>query len=173
MQKRVTPAVVVILVVMAALISCRTQAPAQATPSPSADSISAASGQYYYAGSSYDRDAFVAALKAYPYAGSVTVATVNEDGSPNLAVVIPGLSPDGQYLMFGLADNRTAINMKERKLAVVAIYEYAPKAENKADRNRGARVILEYPGDEENERLNAGKDRKSLYMKIIEVIPLG
>lgn len=173
MQKRIFPAVVALLAVTAILGSCQTQAAAVAAPAPSADSISAASGQYYYAGSSYDRDALAAALKAYPYAGSVTVATVNVDGSPNLAVAIPGLSPDGQYLMFGLAENRTALNMKERGLAVVAIYEYAPRAENKADRNRGARVILQYPGDEENERLNAGKERKSIYMKIIEVIPLG
>lgn len=141
--------------------------------SPSADAISAASGKYYYEAGSYSAELLKAALSAYPYAGSVTIATVNEDGSPNLAVAIPGLSPDGQYLLFGLAENRTKANMIARKLSVVSIYEYAPKAENKADRNRGCRIIIEYPGDEVNSSLNAGKERPSLYMKIVRIMPLG
>jgi len=140
---------------------------------PSADSISAASGKYYYEAGTYSAELLKAALSAYPYAGSVTIATVNEDGSPNLAVAIPGLSPDGQYLMFGLAENRTKANMIARKLSVVSIYEYAPKAENKADRNRGCRIIIEYPGEDVNATLNAGKERPSLYMKIVKILPLG
>ena len=103
---------------------------------PSADSISAASGKFYYEAGSYTAEQLKAALSAYPYAGSVTIATVHEDGSPNLALALPGLTADGQYLTFGLAENRTKTNMTARKLAVVSIYEYKPTAENKADRNR-------------------------------------
>jgi len=140
---------------------------------PSADSISAASGKFYYEAASYTAEQLKVALSAYPYSGSVTIATVNEDGSPNLAVAIPGLSADGQYLTFGFAENRTKLNMTMRKLAVVSVYEYKPTAESKADRNRGCRIILEYPGDEANAALNAGKERPSLYMKIVKILPLG
>jgi hypothetical protein len=63
--------------------------------------------------------------------------------------------------------------MTTRKLAVVSVYEYKPTAESKADRNRGCRIILEYPGDEANAALNAGKERPSLYMKIVKILPLG
>lgn len=141
--------------------------------SPSVDTISAASGKLYYEAGSYNAEQLKAALSAYPYAGSVTIATVNEDGTPNLAVAVPGLSPDGQYLMFGLAENRTKANMLARNFAVVAIYEYRPTAESKPDRNRGCRIILEYPGAEANAALNAGKERPSLYMKIVKILPLG
>lgn len=141
--------------------------------SPSVDTISAASGKHYYEAGSYDAEKLKVALSKYPYAGSVTISTVNEDGSPNLAVAIPGLSADGQYLTFGLAENRTRLNMVGRRFAVVAIYEYAPTAENKADRNRGCRIIVEYPGEETNAALNAGKERPSLYMKIVKILPLG
>jgi len=140
---------------------------------PSVDSISAASGKFYYEAGSYSVEQLKAVLSAYPYAGSVTIATVNEDGSPNMAVAIPGLSSDGQYLTFGFAENRTKENMIARKLAVVCVYEYKPTAENKADRNRGCRIILEYAGKETNAALNAGKDRPSLYMKIVRILPLG
>lgn len=140
---------------------------------PGTDVLTAASGQYYYAASSYSPEALAAALKSFPYPGSVTVATVNEDGTPNLAVAIPALSADGKYLSFGLADNRTKTNMIKRLYAVVCVYEYNPRAENKADRNKGARIILSYPGDEENKSLNAGKERPALFMRIVKILPLG
>jgi hypothetical protein len=135
--------------------------------------MSAASGALHYAAGSYDAQQLKAALVKYPYAGSVTIATTNEDGSPNLIVAIPGLSADGQYMTFGLADNRTKINMIKGGLAVVAIYDYKPLATDKLERNRGCRLILEYPGDEANAALNAGKERPSLYMKIVKILPLG
>lgn len=148
-------------------------APSTFAATPSVDSMSAASGKYYYEAGMYSPEQLKAALAAYPYAGSVTIATVNEDGSPNLTVAIPGLSADGQYLMFGFAENRTKANMIARKFAVVGIYDYKPTAESKADRNRGCRLILEYPGDEANAAMNAGKARPSLYMKIVKILPLG
>ena len=164
---RIVPLVSLVLLALAA------PGPAFGQAKPGTDVLTAASGQYYYAASSYTPEALAAALKAYPYAGSVTVATVNADGTPNLAVAIPALSADGAYLSFGFADNRTKANMIERGYAVVCVYEYNPRAENKADRNKGARIILSYPGDEENKALNAGKERPSLYMKIVKILPLG
>ena len=155
------------------LSSCATQAATIPVLKPSVDTISAASGALYYAAGSYDAQQLKAALVKYPYAGSVTIATTNDDGSPNLIVAIPGLSTDGLYMTFGLADNRTKINMVKGGLAVVAIYDYKPLATDKLERNRGCRLILEYPGDEANAALNAGQERPSLYMKIVKILPLG
>lgn len=159
------------------LASCAPRTTEQADSQPeviaSVDTISAASGALHYEAGSYDAAQLKVAMTKYPYPGSVTIATSNEDGSPNLIVAIPGLSEDGQYMTFGLADNRTKVNMVEQGMAVVAIYEYQPFAEDKLDRNRGCRVILEYPGDEANATLNAGKERQSLYMKIVKILPLG
>ena len=42
--------------------------------------------------------------------GGCTIATVNQDGSPNLIVAVPGVA-DGNHLIFGWAD-------KDRKSVV-------------------------------------------------------
>lgn len=141
---------------------------------PSADTVSAASAVSYYADSSYDLAALQKALSSYPYPVSISIATVNEDGSPNLAVCIPGITDDGKYLVFGLSDNRTKENFEERGLGVVLFYEYTPAAE-KAERNKGCKVVVKYVGDEENDRLNkeAGNENASIYMEIVDILPIG
>lgn len=165
-----------LLLLVAVLLMAGCSAPEETEQAlvASADTITAASGTSYYAGSSYDLDALKEALGAYPYPVSVTVSTVNADGSPNLAVAIPGISEDGKYLTFGLAENRTRENLTERELAVVLFYEYTPEAE-KALRNQGCKVVVGYVGDEENKRLNeeAGNENPSLFMEIIEILPIG
>lgn len=103
------------------------------------------------------------------------IATTNADGSPNLAVAIPGITEDGKYLILGLADNRTKANMTERDLAVVMFYEYNPTAVEKTDRNRGCRVVARYVGDKENTHLNKEANAKnpSIYLEIVELLPIG
>ncbi len=108
----------------------------------------------------------------------MTIATTNVDGSPNLSVVIPGISQCGNYLVFGMEENRTGVNFVERKLAVVSFYEYNPPKEidpqnRLATGDRGCRVIVQYPGDEINEELNVGRARPAIFMEIVEVLPLG
>ncbi len=142
---------------------------------PSVDSITAASGQWYYPAGSYDLGALQAALGAYPYKVTVGIATTNADGSPNLAVAIPGITEDGKYLKLGLADNRTKTNLTERKLVVVMFYEYNPTAVEKTDRNKGCRVVANYVGEAENTRLNneANAKNPSMYLEIVEILPIG
>jgi len=144
------------------------------TADPNVDTITAASGQAYYGGSSYDLPALQAALGAYPYATTIAVSSINADGSPNMSVVIPGITDDGKYLTFGLAGNRTRENFIQREIAVVLFYEYTPTAE-KAERNKGCRVVVKYVGDRKNNQLNeaAGNERPSLFMEIVEILPLG
>lgn len=141
---------------------------------PDVDSITAASGTPYYKNSSYNLEQLKTALGSYPYPTAISVATVNEDGSPNLSVVIPSLSADGQYLTFGLAGNRTKENFLSQKLAVVMFYEYTPTAD-KANRNKGCKVVVKYVGDSKNKRLNsaADKDGSTIFMEIIEILPIG
>jgi hypothetical protein len=84
------------------------------------------------------------ALKARKAA--VSVATTNADGTPNAAVVIPGVV-DEKTLMFGLADNQTKVNLKERGYAVITAYIYTPDAQDKFQRNIGARLVVKYISD--------------------------
>jgi len=163
MTKKFSVLILMLLVLTAAAIAA-----------PDVDTITAASGMPYYKNSSYNLEQLKASLAAYPYKAAISVATVNADGSPNAAVVIPGLTADGRYLTFGLAGNRTRDNFIERELAVVMFYEYTPSAD-KANRNKGCKVVVKYVGNPENERLNraAGNEKPSLFMEIIEILPIG
>lgn len=169
---------VLVLVMAFAAVGCSKKqvAPVAAEAAkPSVDSITAASGQLYYPAGSYDLPALQAALAVYPYKVTVGIATTNADGSPNLAVAIPGITADGKYLKLGLADNRTKVNIAERELVVVMFYEYNPTAVEKTDRNKGCRVVARYVGDEENTRLNTEANAKSpsIYLEIVEIMPIG
>ena len=173
-----TMVLLLVLVVMFVTVGCtpkQTAAVATEAAKPSVDTITAASGQLYYPSGSYDLPELQAALSSYPYKTTVGIATTNSDGSPNLAVAIPGITSDGKYLKLGLADNRTKENMTERELTVVMFYEYNPTAVEKGDRNRGCRVVARYVGDKENARINkeANEKNPSLYLEIVELLPIG
>ncbi len=168
----------VMLGVLFSVVGCTRQQPTVGeteAAKPSVDTITAASGQLYYPAGSYDLGKLQAALEAYPYKVTVGIATTNADGSPNLAVAIPGITEDGKYLKLGLADNRTKTNLTERKLVVVMFYEYNPTAVEKTDRNKGCRVVASYVGEEENTRLNneANAKNPSLFLEIVEILPIG
>ncbi len=143
----------------------------------SVDSVSKASTVQYYAKSSLEGEALWTALESRRCA--ISVATVNADGIPNAAVVIPGVAKDRTALIFGLAPNQTAENFKARKLAVVTAYIYDPSAAEKLDRNKGARIVVEYISDPElqkrlaEENKDRGASEKSTFMRIVKVIPLG
>ena len=138
-----------------------------------ADAVSAASKQNYYTGSSLTGNELLEALKNRELA--ISVATVNGDGTPNAAVVIPGVV-DSEILMFGLADNQTKINFVERKLAVITAYKYDPTAESKAERNVGARIVVEYIDDEaeiEDLMARTGAGTGTMFVRILKILPIG
>jgi len=143
----------------------------------SIDSISKASTSNYYTKTSLTGEDLWKALETYQL--SVSVATVNPDGSPNAAVVIPGVTKDRQHLFFGLAPNQTGINMKERKLIVVTATGYiAPKGDQKMTYS-GARIIAEYVSDPavQKKLVEQNKDKKAsdstIFLKIVKVLPIG
>lgn len=141
------------------------------------DSISAASKAFYYAKSSLTGEDLWKAIEQR--AGAVVVSTANEDGTPNAAVIIPGITKDRSALIFGIAPNQTLENLKARHVAVITIYIYTPTATDKFERNKGARIIAELITDKaEIERLAAeNKDRgaspQSTFLKIVKILPLG
>ncbi len=143
----------------------------------SADSVSAASKANYYAKSSLQGDDLWYAIENR--LGAVTMATVNADGSPTIATVIPGVVKDRSALMFGIAPNQTILNLRERKLAALSVYLYTAAATDKFARNRGARLVLELITDpaiiaklvEENK--DRGATAGTTFLRIVRIQPLG
>ena len=150
---------------------------ASALGAQSADSISKASTGIYYKQTSLEGENLWKALETYQCA--ISVATVNADGTPNAAVVIPGITTDRAYLYFGLAPNQTGINFKERKLAVVTVIGYAAPTATSKMFTSGARIIVEYVSDPtlQAQLVEANKDKKAtastIFMKIVRVLPIG
>lgn len=138
------------------------------------DSISSASTTQFYEDSAISGEELLDAIRNME--GSITLATTNEDGSPNLAVIIPGVA-DENTLMFGIAPNQTKINIEERKLAVMSVYIYNPEAVEKTDRNIGAKLVLKLVEDEEKiTKLTKDTDTPEgamTFMEIVKVLPLG
>lgn len=177
-MKRCILAVLVIGILFGSVIAIGAQeAVSGATKEWTIDSISAASKAFYYAKSSLTGEDLWKAIEAR--AGAVVVATANEDGTPNAAVIIPGISKDRTALIFGIAPNQTLENLKARHVAVVTIYLYTASATDKFERNKGARIIAELITDQtEIARLAAeNKDRGasagSTFLKIVKILPLG
>ena len=146
-----------ILLCSIALVGCANNASVKESSKTSvsddttvADTFTGASeGKYFYKDSALTDDALWNVMASYQAAP--TIATVNPDGSPNLAVFMPGLPMelDGErYFVFGLSDNQTKLNLEQNKTGVLALYQYDPTAEDKMERNVGARIKFEIVEDE-------------------------
>lgn len=114
--------------------------------SVSVESISAASTNAFYSESSFTREELVCLFTER--LGAVSIATTNADGALNLATAVPSMTEDGEYLFLSLSPCQTLTNLKERKMAVVESYIYNKDAEDKLDRNQGARVAVTLEEDE-------------------------
>jgi len=137
------------------------------------DTFTSASVVNFYESSALKGEALFTALRNRDTA--ITVATVNPDGTPNAAVVIPGVVNE-TTLQFGLADNQTKLNLQNDKRAVITAYIYSPKAVSKADRNIGAKLQVELITDAaelktlfETTKAPVG----TIFVKIIKIMPLG
>lgn len=143
----------------------------------SADSVSAASKTAYYAKSSLTGEDLWTVIAARQAA--VSMATVNADGTPNAAVVIPGVTKDRSALMFGIAPNQTLENLKARKFGVLTAYLYNPTAAEKLERNKGARILLELITDQATidrlvlENKEGGASATSIFLRVVKVMPIG
>ncbi len=74
--------------------------------------------------------------------GICTVATVNDDLTPNAGIFVT-MMPDEDHVSMVLAPNRTRSNIERTKTCVITYTVVDTRAENKADRYKGARLRLE------------------------------
>lgn len=138
------------------------------------DTTTAASQNYYGDVSLLTLEDLIPAITAFK--GACTFATVNEDGSPNLAVFVPGITENG-YIVSNQAPNATQTNIRRTKQAVIAYYIYNPEATERAEKYGGARLVVTLEEDpailEELIALNERYSENTLFLKIEEILPLG
>lgn len=158
------------------------------TLNPKVDTITSPSGDSNYEESTYDYNELEAALQKNAE-GNITpassIATVNDDGTPNVAVFtsVSYEEKDGtKYLTAYIGDEtHTYNNLKEERYGVFFFYEYDnqinvngqhdPSEEPLLlEQNKGCKVVVKYVGDDTNDELSTS-GRK--YLEIIEIIPLG
>ena len=152
---------------------------------PSSDTISSASKVYFYEATAFEQGSaeFNEMMKSPSTYGAVSIATTNKDGSPNSATVIPGMvDAENEILIMGFGtEGSTKQNLLERKLGVVTIYKQDPTAEDKTQRNLGARVIVEAVEDQSaafdelvSKGLAEAKSKETtVVLKVVRVLPLG
>lgn len=139
----------------------------------SIDAVSSAS-QVFYQEASFDQARLWEAISRFE--GSCTIATVNADGTPNLIVAVPGTAGDS-HLFFNWADNTTKSNIQRTNEAVISYYIYNPEAEEKLERNQGARVRVSLETDpavlEQLQEENSACSSVSTVLRVEEILPLG
>ncbi len=177
MKKQLVISIALASMVTVALTGCGKEATggkeANIAETAKVESISAASKTYFYENSALKDQALLDAINERK--GATTLATTNADGSPNLAVIVPGVA-DENTLMFGISENQTKVNIQERKLAVVSVYIYNPSAAEKTERNIGAKLVLKLVEDEAKIKELTEKTKAkegTVFMDIVKVLPLG
>ena len=110
------------------------------------------------------------------YAGFYAVATVNEDGTPNVAFFIYGCKKveDKYYISLGIAENQTRLNVL-RTGEAVAMYGAAPDpASGMSYAVSGARMTLKLVTDEALlQQLAVPEYPNTLFCEIVGIRSLG
>ena len=110
------------------------------------------------------------------FKGLCNVSTVNADGTPNIAIFVPGVADDS-HIFFNWADNATKANVLREKTAIMSYDIADPTAEEKAGRHSGAVVKLELEEDTEVlaqlQETSESVNEASVVLKIVEVLPVG
>jgi hypothetical protein len=148
--------------------------------------VTKASGVYFYKESTLQGEELTKAISTY--SGITIFGTTNADGTPNMAVAIPGVVED-DVLILALADNRTRKNIAETKTAMMVFYRANPDATDRKQKHSGARLQLQLIDDEPSRKAyfdklkqknqdakSGGKEitlQDSLFLRITKVIPLG
>lgn len=143
------------------------------TAKPQPDAVSSASINHYQE-NTLSKEELLEAINNQ--AGGCTIATVNEDGSPNLIIAVPGLA-DENHIVFGWADNATKANVLRDKEAVIAYYIYDVNGADKDSMYSGARIKVELEEDEtvikELFEKNPDLSQIGTILKIKEILPIG
>ena len=104
-------------------------------------------------------------------------ATVNEDGTPNLAVFTGGGMIDETYVVFNWYENQTYANVRRTKLGMIGYDVVNLGADTKEGRHQGAIVKVELVEDETVREELAAKHEfilpETAIFRIIEVLPVG
>ena len=141
-----------------------------AVSADAAATASATTGLY----TNLDQAALLEAIGQFK--GLCNVSTVNADGTPNIAIFVPGVADDS-HIFFNWADNATKANVLREKTAIMSYDTADPTAEEKAGRHSGAVVKLELEEDAEVlaqlQEANESVSEASVVLKIVEVLPVG
>lgn len=141
-----------------------------AVSADAAATASATTGLY----TNLDQAALLEAIGQFK--GLCNVSTVNADGTPNIAIFVPGVADDS-HIFFNWADNATKANVLREKTAIMSYDIADPTAEEKAGRHSGAVVKLELEEDADVlaqlQEANESVSEASVVLKIVEVLPVG
>ena len=141
-----------------------------AVSADAAATASATTGLY----TNLDQAALLEAIGQFK--GLCNVSTVNADGTPNIAIFVPGVADDS-HIFFNWADNATKAHVLREKPAILSYDIADPTAEEKAGRHSGAVVKLELEEDAEVlaqlQEANESVSEASVVLKIVEVLPVG
>lgn len=141
-----------------------------AVSADAAATASATTGLY----TNLDQAALLEAIGQFK--GLCNVSTVNADGTPNIAIFVPGVADDS-HIFFNWVDNATKANVLREKTAIMSYDIADPTAEEKAGRHSGAVVKLELEEDAEVlaqlQEANESVSEASVVLKIVEVLPVG
>lgn len=102
-----------------------------AVSADAAATASATTGLY----TNLDQAALLEAIGQFK--GLCNVSTVNADGTPNIAIFVPGVADDS-HIFFNWADNATKANVLREKAAIMSYDIADPTAEEKDGRHSGA-----------------------------------
>ena len=138
------------------------------------EAVSSASVTDYYGDYALSDDALMDAINGP--SGSYVISTVNEDGTPQVGFFVYSMLKDGDtyYLMLGLAENQTRVNLERDKVAM-ALYAANPEEDAEAQYAvSGARMGLELVTDEKLvEKLNTSGYDTTMLCEVKWVKPLG
>ena len=138
------------------------------------EAVSSASVTDYYGDYALSDDALMDAINRP--SGSYVISTVNEDGTPQVGFFVYSMLKDGDtyYLMLGLAENQTRVNLERDKVAM-ALYAANPEEDAEAQYAvSGARMGLELVTDEKLvEKLNTSGYDTTMLCEVKWVKPLG
>lgn len=135
------------------------------------DAVSSASVSYYFDG--IDGDELMEAINSYT--GFYAIASVNPDGTPNIAFFIYGMVKleDKYYVQLGINPNQTSINI-ENGSDLMAMYGKTPEAFPYA--SVGARMYLTLVTDEATlQALSAFSPAgfTPYYLEVTKTVPMG
>ena len=157
-----------VLMVCALILGCACAA-AEAT-----DAVTTASVANYYGGMTGDE--LMDAINSY--SGFYAVASVNPDGTPNIAYFIYGMRKVGEtyYIQLGINPNQTTANI-DNGSALIAMYGALPAADAQLQSaTNGAKMVLKKVEDEAvlAELLKTAPEGYTpMYYEVVETRPLG